>query len=209
MTGTHHNNAAPGDAPTPTTDAESLPEPAAIRNGQQPLEGTVAVIAGSRAVTDILTDELLLRLIARSINMADFVPTAVVSGTATGVDTAGEDWATSAGLPVAEFPARWNNTDHPDAVVKHGAYGSYDAKAGIRRNEQMAVFAKNAGDRGVLLAIQVFEDPDTPTAGTANMVAQGRDILGDDNVFVVPLGNHPSTETLTDMYGSALLLSAE
>lgn len=38
------------------------------------------------------------------------------------------------------FSPDWNNTDHPDAVVKEGKYGKYDARAGFRRNTEMAEF---------------------------------------------------------------------
>ena len=50
--------------------------------------------------------------------------------------------------------------------------------------------------RGVLLALQVFDAMGEPSSGTADMVERGRDVLGDDNVFVVPLGDHPPVHVL-------------
>lgn len=47
----------------------------------------------------------------------------VVSGTARGVDTLGEKWATDRGLPVIKYPANW---------------AKYGKSAGYRRNAEMA-----------------------------------------------------------------------
>jgi len=173
-----------------------VPDPDSIENGRIPASPTIAIIAGSRSVTDMLTEDMVMRLLAKAVNYSDFVPDVVVSGTASGADVAGERWATSAGLQVAKFPAPWDETDHPDAVVKEGSYGPYDARAGFRRNQQMAEFAAGAGDRGVLLALQVFDAMGEPSSGTADMIERGRDVLGDDNVFVVPLGEHPPVHVL-------------
>jgi uncharacterized protein YabN with tetrapyrrole methylase and pyrophosphatase domain len=48
----------------------------------------------------------------------------------------------------------------------------------------MAEYVASHGERGVLLAIL-----DYPSDGTESMIRKARDILGDDNVFVVPLGD--------------------
>jgi len=187
----------------------TVPEPDSVENGRIPANPTIAIIAGSRSVTDMLTEDMVMRLLAKAVNHSNFVPDVVVSGTASGADMAGERWATSAGLPVAQFPAPWDETDHPDAVVKEGSYGPYDARAGFRRNQQMAEFASRAGDRGVLLALQVFDAMGEPSSGTADMIERGRDVLGDHNVFVVPLGDHPPVHILTDRYSDALHLPGE
>jgi hypothetical protein len=50
----------------------------------------------------------------------------VVSGTARGIDSLGEEWAMSFGIPIKKFPADWN---------KHGK------SAGFKRNEEMAKYA--------------------------------------------------------------------
>lgn len=167
-----------------------VPRPDSILNADSiPRDGTLAIIAGSRSVTDLLTDDGLQRLLTSSIDAADFTPDAVISGTASGVDEAGEDWANGRGLPVAQFPAPWDDTDHPDAVVREGRYGPYDARAGHRRNEWMAEYAAQHGNRGVLLAILVYDESGEPSSGTSDMIELGREHLGDENVFVVPLGN--------------------
>lgn len=193
------------------TDATtmSVPEPETVKNGRIPASPTITIIAGSRSVTDMLPQRLIVRLLSTAVSLADFVPDVVVSGTASGADMAGEQWATSAGLPVARFPAPWGDTDHPDAVVKHGDNGPYDARAGPRRNQQMAEFAAGAGDRGVLLALQAFDAMGDPSSGTADMIERGRDVLGDANVFVIPLGDHPPVHVLEATYGDALHLPGQ
>jgi hypothetical protein len=166
---------SPSDAPTPDS----------IANGSQiPDDGPAVIIAGSRSATDIVSEQGLRLLIGDALATADVEPDAVISGTADGVDSVGESWATEAGLPIARFPAPWDDTDHADAVVREGKYGPYDAAAGSRRNEWMAEYAAARDGRGVLLAII-----DYPSSGTENMVKHGREHLGDENVFVVPLGD--------------------
>ena len=79
------------------------------------------IIAGSRNITDfrVLLD-------AMSGNEITARTTEVVSGTAPGVDTLGEMWATSTGTPIKRFPALWD---------------LYGRAAGKQRNLQMAVYA--------------------------------------------------------------------
>lgn len=68
--------------------------------------------------------------------------TKVISGGARGVDRIAIEAAKRAGLPWEEYPADWNNIDHPDAVVKERPDGSkYDASAGFRRNTMLAELA--------------------------------------------------------------------
>ena len=54
--------------------------------------------------------------------------TEIVSGKAPGIDTVGEAWAISNGIPVAEFPAEWD-------LGKHAA---------LLRNAEMAEYADAA-----------------------------------------------------------------
>lgn len=95
------------------------------------------IIAGGR---DCWNAELVIKAIAASRFHID----EVVCGKAAGVDTLGERWAQWAGLPVAEFPADWDQ---------------YGKAAGPIRNKQMAVYAD------ALIAVW-----DEKSRGTANMI---------------------------------------
>lgn len=151
-----------------TTD---VPSPDSVLNADRvPTDGTLCIVAGSRSATDVLSDAGLQQLLTGAIEAADFSPDAVVSGTASGVDTAGETWATERHLPVAQFPADWD---------QHGR------AAGPIRNKAMARYADAHADRGVLLAVI-----DYPSSGTESMIEKARRILGDENVFVVPIGEN-------------------
>jgi hypothetical protein len=128
---------------------------------------------------------------------------AVISGTAAGVDEAGEEWAAARDLGIARFPAPWDETDHPDAVVREGSHGTYDAYAGFRRNRWMAEYADARGAPGFLVAILAYEDGE-PSNGTASMIEIGREVLGDDAVYVVPVGD-VDEEHLESEYGEVVL----
>lgn len=157
--------------PAATGEQHSTPTPDSIKHADSiPTDGTSVIIAGSRSATDVLSDSGLQQLITSAIDGTDFTPDAIISGTASGVDTAGEYWAHENGRrPVARFPAPWD---------EHGY------SAGPIRNEWMAQYAASHSDRGALLAII-----DYPSSGTESMIDIGREYLGDDNVFVVPLGD--------------------
>lgn len=77
------------------------------------------IIAGSRG---IINYDTVLNVVINS----GFVITQVLSGTARGVDTIGEEIAEEFGIPLVLYPADW---------------GKYGKSAGHIRNEQMA---KNA-----------------------------------------------------------------
>lgn len=83
------------------------------------------IIAGSRHIPAIDAD----RLVAAAIKKAGMVPTTILSGTATGIDAAGERWATANNIPIERHPADWN---------KHGR------AAGPLRNREMAASADTA-----------------------------------------------------------------
>lgn len=98
------------------------------------------IIAGSR---DCTREQVFAAIAAcKWIKQA----TGVVSGTARGADTYGEEWARSVGLPVYRYPADWK---------LHGR------SAGYVRNRQMAVNAE------ALLAVW-----DSKSRGTAHMIEQ-------------------------------------
>jgi len=98
------------------------------------------IIAGSRTVAKADVIEAMLQCpFTNEI-------TVVVSGTARGADTFGEEWARSAARQVARYPADWN---------RHGK------SAGFIRNRQMA---ENAD---ALVAVW-----DGQSRGTANMIKE-------------------------------------
>lgn len=64
-----------------------------------------------------------------AIELSDYQITEVVSGCARGVDSLGETWADSAGIPVRQFPANWEK---------------FGRAAGGFRNSEMADYADAA-----------------------------------------------------------------
>ena len=74
----------------------------------------------------------------------------IISGTAKGADTLGEQFAFNYGIKVKRFPANWD------------AYGK---SAGYIRNEQMAKYAVSDGCYGVLVAFW-----DGKSRGTKHMI---------------------------------------
>lgn len=117
---------------------------------------TAVIVAGSRSIRDILTDEGQRLLVFSAIQESAFEPDEIVSGTARGVDKLGEAYAEAHGLDIAQFPADWE---------QHGR------KAGPLRNTEMAEYAD------ALIAIHVND-----SAGTADMVRTGTKILGSEAV---------------------------
>lgn len=80
------------------------------------------VIAGSRTILDYSS-------VARAVERSKFDINEVVCGMAAGVDTLGERWAISRGIPIKYMPADWK---------RHGK------SAGPIRNMQMAEYADAA-----------------------------------------------------------------
>lgn len=95
------------------------------------------IIAGSKTCTDM--SELLA-----AIEKAGWTPTTVISGTAKGADTLGEQWAEENGVPVERFTPDWRK---------------YGKAAGPIRNRNMA----QAGE--ALIALW-----DGKSRGTKNMI---------------------------------------
>lgn len=100
------------------------------------------IIAGSRSINDYVTLETA---IAESGFDTDANITQVVSGGARGVDALGEEWAYRNHRQLIIFPADWD---------------TYGKTAGIRRNEQMAIWADG------LIALHENNSP-----GTRHMIA--------------------------------------
>lgn len=100
------------------------------------------IIAGSRGITEI-------EEVRKAIEESGFEITEVVSGTARGVDTLGEQWAKENGIPIVRFPPDWNK----------------DGKAaGGIRNSDMAVYGE--------ALVAVMKKP--KTNGTRDMIAKAR-----------------------------------
>lgn len=95
------------------------------------------IIAGSRSITSF--EDVSAAIIA-----SGFTITEVVSGGAAGVDTMGEQWAATAGLPVKRFLPDWEQ---------------FGKAAGPIRNRDMAKYAD--------LAIVVW---DGKSAGSRSMI---------------------------------------
>ena len=105
-----------------------------------------------------------IRLIEMSVAESGFDVSLVISGGAKGIDTLAVEWAVENNIPVEVFEAAWDNLDHPDAIIKTSPWGQkYDAKAGLRRNELMAVHAD------ALIAIW-----DGQSKGTKHMIKMAR-----------------------------------
>jgi hypothetical protein len=95
------------------------------------------IIAGSRNIEEFED-------IMSAVDESGFDITEVVSGTAKGVDTLGEAWASFHSIPIKRFRPQWNK---------------YGRGAGIVRNGQMARYAD------ALIAIWDGKSP-----GTKNMI---------------------------------------
>jgi len=62
-----------------------------------------------------------------ALQQIDWVPTAIISGTAKGADKLGEQWAIANNVPLEKYPAKWDK---------------YGKSAGYKRNAQMAEAAE-------------------------------------------------------------------
>lgn len=101
------------------------------------------IVAGSRDFDDY---ELLRKTLDEILVNMPPSNTCIVSGTARGADTLGEQYARERGYKIAPFPANWNK---------------YGKQAGYIRNAQMAEIATH------LVAFH-----DGASRGTAGMIAE-------------------------------------
>lgn len=93
------------------------------------------IIAGSRKILN-LSD------VAEACKACGWEITEVVSGCAPGVDRLGEQWAALHNIPVAQFPAHWEDIlTEPCSVRTRRDGGRYNALAGLNRNLAMARYA--------------------------------------------------------------------
>ena len=110
------------------------------------------IIAGSRNILDY-------EVIKKAVKDSNFEITEVVSGTAKGVDSLGEKYASDNNIDCSRFEAKWKDINVKGAVVRKNRYGSYNAKAGLSRNEDMGEYAD------ALIAIW-----DGKSSGTRHMI---------------------------------------
>lgn len=93
----------------------------------------------------------------------------IISGTAKGADTLGEKFADVYGIVKKRFPAEWSNFNVVPCVIKYNKYGPYNALAGHNRNRDMALYAKEDPELGVLIAFH-----DGKSKGTLDMIHKAR-----------------------------------
>lgn len=105
------------------------------------------IIAGSRTLTVDIAEIYAL------CNHFNLQPTEIVSGTAKGIDSCGEDFAKFANLKLKQFPADWD---------------FYGKKAGYIRNYQMAEYAdvllliwdgKSLGSASMKRLMELYKKP--------------------------------------------------
>lgn len=102
------------------------------------------IIAGGRHKT------LNPRDIGELNRFAEMLPISeVVSGSASGVDTEGEKWAESKGLPVTRFPAHWQTHGRGAGPIRNQKMADYAdvliAFSGGRGTQDMVKRAMKAG----------------------------------------------------------------
>lgn len=67
----------------------------------------------------------------------------IINGYASGADKIARDWALDRGYSVEDYPADWNDIDHPDAIIAINKWGKvYNRNAGFIRNQKMLEYGK-------------------------------------------------------------------
>lgn len=81
-------------------------------------------------------------LLEKAVQESGFAITEECCGEAEGADTLGRIWAEVNLIPVTSFPADWDDTNAPGAVVKINSRGKcYNSRAGFNRNTEMINYA--------------------------------------------------------------------
>lgn len=124
------------------------------------------IVAGSRGITEYnVVRQVVLETIEKLGLEGKTSKVEIVSGGARGVDTLGERLAQEQGFGLKVFKADWGSINAPGAVIKYNQYGAYNASAGYTRNCQMAEYAVQDEEQGVLVAIW-----DGRSRGTKHMI---------------------------------------
>lgn len=74
------------------------------------------IIAGSRSITNYKT-------VVYAVSQCGWVPSAIVSGCAPGVDTLGEEFAKQFNLPIHKYPADWNTQGRAAGPIRNRQMG--------------------------------------------------------------------------------------
>ena len=112
------------------------------------------IIAGSREFNDYKLLKTSMRDILKNASLEGVSKIKIISGTARGADQLGERFAKQFKLEVVRFPADWD---------KYGKRGGYI------RNEEMAKYAVQDGNYGILVAFW-----DGESRGTKHMIDLAR-----------------------------------
>ena len=129
------------------------------------------IIAGSREFNDYKLLEKHCLNIFRELKSEGFDTSKnvveIVSGGARGADSLGEKFANTFGLKIKRFIPDWDNLEKQPCVVKYNKYNKpYNALAGHNRNLEMALYAKEDIELGVLIAFH-----NGKSTGTKNMIS--------------------------------------
>lgn len=108
------------------------------------------IIAGSRDFNDYKLLKTSIRDILKNTSLKDINKIKIISGTARGADQLGERFAKQFKLEVVRFAAKWD---------------IYGKRAGYIRNEEMAMYAIQDNNYGMLVAFW-----DGQSRGTKHMI---------------------------------------
>ncbi len=137
------------------------------------------IVAGSRTIYDRFGGRLetsdSVKLVAKAVYAAGFDPMDVAEVVHGANGKSPDRWGELFGEHHPDgdevpFEAEWDNLDHPDAYVKEGRYGKYNARAGFIRNEEMAEYAAAQPGPSVLIAFW-----DGESNGTQHMIEQAEE----------------------------------
>lgn len=97
------------------------------------------IIAGGREFKDYDLLKAKMDIILKNVPKEEIE---IVSGTAGGADTLGEDYAKENGYKIKPVEAKWSDLTVAGAVIRINKFGKqYNSKAGHMRNEEMAKYA--------------------------------------------------------------------
>ncbi len=84
----------------------------------------------------------------------------LASGRMKGADSLATKWGSKFGILVKPFTPNWDDIEAPNAIIREGKYGQYNARAGFDRNKMAVDYA----DAVILL------QPDGDTGETSDIM---------------------------------------